>query len=208
MNKSIRAVERINLKDHKEFINIEGNYGGYQDWLFTEKLQGKFWANRACGVVAAGNIAYYLTKHHNKKLYNYKDLSIREFTLFLNQISKFIKPRIYGIPSISYMSENFKRFARSKDVILKANTIDMKLPNYIIISFIKKALRENYPIMMLTWNTKIKTLKYHWVTITGYFKDTYGNNFIITSNWGKRKIFKLDDWLNEMSIYKGLVYFK
>lgn len=201
-------AETIYLKREKTFVNIEGHYGAYQNWIFTENYRKKFWADRSCGLVAAGNIAYYLKKNHYKNLYPYKDLDIKNFTLFLNDISKYIKPRIYGVPTLYYMKRGFLNFSRSKGIILKAETVSMRSSNDSIISFIKEVLKKDYPIMMLTWNTRQPHLKYHWVTITGYFKDSKGGNFILTSNWGKREVFNLDRWLDEKSFYKGLIYFK
>lgn len=205
-NKNI--IERMCLKDEREFINIEGNYGAYQNWLFTEKLRTKFWADRSCGVVAAANTAYYLTRNHNKRLYTYKYIDIKSFTLFLKDITKYIRPRVYGIPTIHHMQRGFIRYAKSRGINLKAETLSMSLSNDFIIDFIKRALRQDYPVMMLTWNTKEVHLKYHWITITGYFKDIDGKNFIITSNWGDREVFNFDNWLNEKNFCKGLIYFK
>ena len=202
------TAEIINLKDYRNFVNIEGNYGAYQNWLYTGKLKKKFWADRACGVAAAGNVAYYLTENHNKKLYPYNDITIKNFTLFLNDISKHIKPRFYGIPTLYHMRRGFIKFAMSKGINLRSETISMRSKDDSIVVFIKRALRDDYPLMMLTWNTKQAHLKYHWVTITGYFRDNKGNNFVTTSNWGRREVFNLDRWLAEKSFYKGLIYFK
>lgn len=201
-------VEKISLKGEKNFVNIEGNYGAYQNWLYTEKYKKKFWADRSCGVAAAGNIGYYLTKNHKKPLYYYNDITIKNFTLFLNDIYKYIRPRFYGISTIGHMRRGFIKFAKSRGLSLQAETISMRSSNDSIISFIKVGLKKDYPIMMLTWNTKQAHLKYHWVTITGYFKDDGGNNFVITSNWGSREVFNFDKWLDERSFYKGLIYFK
>lgn len=203
-----KLVEKIYLKQEKNFVNIEGHYGAYQNWIFTQKHRKKFWADRSCGLVAAGNIAHYLTENHNKKLYNYNELNIRNFSIFLNDLSKYIKPRVYGIPTLYHMKRGLLSFAKSKGVNLKAETVSMRSSNSFIISFIKRALERDYPVMMLTWNTKQLHLKYHWVTITGYFKDNKGVNFVTTSNWGRREVFNLDRWLEEKSFYKGLIYFK
>lgn len=208
MKKDFKTVESINIKNYREFINIEGSYGSHQKWLYTYGYRRKFWSNRSCGVSAAANIAYYLSKNHNKKLYISRDLNRKSFTRFLNEISKFIRPRLYGIPTIYHMKKGFINFARSKAVDVETRTIDIRSSNEKIIEFIKEGLRDDYPILMITWNTKTVHLKYHWVTITGYFKDEDGSSFIVTSNWGRREVFNIDKWLSERSIYKGLIYFK
>nr|WP_300003479.1 hypothetical protein [Tissierella sp.] len=201
-------AEKIYLKKEKDFVNIEGNYGAYQNWLFTGNHRKKFWADRSCGLAAAGNVAYYLTQNHKKPLYNYPEMTVENFTLFLNELYKFIRPRLYGIPTLAYMKRGFTRFAKSNGVSLQGETINMRYSREYIIGKIKEVLAEDVPIMMLTWNTHQPHLKYHWVTITGYFRDEKGGNFIVTSNWGRREIFNLDRWLAERSFYKGLIYFK
>ena len=106
------------------------------------------------------------------------------------------------------MKRGFISFARSKGIVLRAETVSMRSSKSVIIAFIKEALKKDYPIMMLTWNTAQPHLKYHWVTITGYFKDSKGVSFVTTSNWGSREVFNLDRWLDGKSFYKGLIYFK
>lgn len=61
--------------------------------------------------------------------------------------------------------------------------------------------------MMVTWNSRIANLAYHWVTITGYYVTNQGKHYIVTSNWGKEEEFSLDEWYEEKSLYKGLLYF-
>ncbi len=207
MNKRINEV--MNIIDHEKFIPIENKYyGGYQEWLFTESMTKKFWADRSCGVVAAAHSAYYLSRYHKKPLYCYKDLSLKSFTLYLKEIFKFICPRVYGIPTVYHMKRGFTKFAHSKNIKVEAYEIDVKLPKQKIIELLKNALRDNYPVMMITWNSKNPCLRNHWITITGLYMDEDDNNFIVTSNWSERQVYNLDEWLKEKVLYKGLLYFK
>ena len=209
MTMSGKIIEKINLIDNEKFIPIENKYyGGYQNWLFTESMTKKFWADRSCGVVAASHCAYYLSRYHNKPLYSYKDISLESFTFYLNEVSKFICPRVYGIPTLYHMKKGFIKFAKYKNIKVESKQIDIKLPKKTLINLLKKALKDNYPVMMITWNSKNLHLKNHWITITGFYVDEDNNNFIITSNWGKREVYNLDEWLKEKVIYKGLLYFK
>lgn len=206
---SKKIIEEINIINYEKFIPIENKYyGGYQNWLFTQSIAKKFWADRSCGVVAAAHCAYYLSKYHNKDLYPYTDISLKTFTLYLNEISKFICPRIYGIPTLYHMKKGFIKFARSKNIKVEAREIDIKLAKQTIIKLLKNALKNNYPVIMITWNSKNPSLKNHWITITGFYIDEDDNTFIVTSNWGKREVYSLDNWLEERAIYKGLLYFK
>ena len=126
---------------------------------------------------------------------------------FTNEVYNYIKPGIYGIPTLNKLNKGLQSFASTKT--FKINSRKMSRPRNIdtTIEFIKRGLKNNSPVLMLTWNTKIKNLKYHWVTITGYYKTLDGKDFIISSNWGKMQTFSLDDWIKYRSCYKGLIYF-
>lgn len=208
--KNIKGAREIaSVKDYRNFVPIEGSYyGGYQNWLFTQNLDTKFFANRSCGVVAAANVSYHLSKYHNKTLYDYKDTRLISFTKHIKEISKFICPKVYGIPAIHTMKGGFIEFAQSKNVSVEGFKINLKRDKEKIITDIKTILEKNYPILMISWNSKNPSLRYHWVTITAYYKSKKGDNLIITSNWGKKQIYNLDCWLDEKIIYKGILYFK
>lgn len=202
-------IDIVSIRDYENFVPIEGNhYGGYQDWLFTQSLDTKFHANRSCGVVAAANVAYYLSKYHNKDLYDYKDVTLVSFAKYIKEVSKFICPRVYGIPAINIMKNGFKKFAKSKSIDIEGHKINLRQSKESIIRDIKSILKLNYPIMMISWNSKNSSLRNHWVTITAFYKDKYNKNFIVTSNWGRKQVYSLDDWIEENMIYKGLLYFK
>lgn len=202
-------AQEVNIIDHEKFIPVENKYyGGYQNWLLTESMTKKFWADRSCGVVAAAHCAYYLSMHHNKPLYPYMDISLKNFTIYLNEISRFICPRVYGIPTLLHMKRGFIKFARSKNIEVEAVYINTKFSKQKVIELLKNALKDNYPVLMITWNSKNSHLRNHWVTITGFYEDKNSNNFIVTSNWSKKQVYNFDDWLNEKVMHKGLMYFK
>lgn len=120
---------------------------------------------------------------------------------------KFIHPRVYGIPTLGVMIKGLNQYARSKKI--KIVTYPLVKPRHILetVAYIKKGLSQDAPIMMLTWNTQIPHLKYHWVTITGYYMGVDGNHYVVISNYGKKEIININQWVKEKSIYKGLLYF-
>ena len=203
-------VEEVYLKEWMNFVMIENKYyGGNQSWLSSQKLTTKFWADRACGVVAAANVAHYIAKRLDiKGLYPYETNSIIDFSRHIKDVYSFINPAFFGIPTIKEMANGFMSFAKSRDVRLEPVflNLDWTLPN--IINYINKGLDSNTPVMLLTWNTNIKNLKNHWVTITGYVKTKDNKNYVITSNWGRMEVFDLDQWFKGFSVYKGIIYFK
>lgn len=204
-------TDEVYLRNYKKFVKIDHvNYGGSQRWLFSEKYTSKFRADRSCGVVAASNIFQYMSKNNKKADNNQENhnISIENFLEYSMEIYKYIKPRIYGIPTVNVMKRGLKRYANSINHEIKTSELINSSNIWETIDFIKGAMEKDIPIMMITWNTKIKNLVYHWVTITGYYKTISGENFIITSNWGKKEVFSLDRWLESKSFYKGLLYFQ
>lgn len=195
--------EKVYLQDYKSFVTIDDTYyGGDQTWLFNEKHISKFWANRACGLVAVSNTLSYLSRSE------YPPHTRQSFTNYAMKLYPFIKPKVYGIPTVSSMIKSLKKYASSKNWILTPIALIKPTNITTVVTYIKNALDQDYPIMMVTLNTKTRGLKYHWVTITGYYKNSLGENFILTSNWGKQEIYSLDQWVGERSFYKGLLWFK
>lgn len=203
-------VEERYLRDHKDFIKVDNiHYGGYQDWLFSEGYISKYWSNRSCGVIAASNTLLYMSRFANRiegsKEYTITKEGFVDFALYLY---KFIRPRFYGIPTVAVMINGIKKYAKKMNFEIVPFILENPNTKLEVIRYIKRGLSRNYPIMMVTWNTSIKDLKNHWVTITGYYSTKSGDHYILTSNWGKEEVFSLDQWLDEKSFYKGLVYFR
>lgn len=202
-------IDKAYLKNHKDFVEIDNTYyGGDQAWLFNEGYISKFQANRSCGVVAASNVFHYMSKYNSKIKLNqdYGNISKESFLENTMLIYKFIRPRLYGIPTVGVMKRGLKKFGKSINGEIK--TYELINPSNTIetINFISKGIANNNPIMMITWNTKIKNLNNHWVTITGYYKTISGEHFVVTSNWGRKESFSIDKWLEHKSFYKGLFY--
>lgn len=203
-------IEEVYLSNHEDFVKINNlYYGGLQKWLYMENLKSKFWADRSCGVTAAANALIHMGMYRKglESIYRYPGLSRVEFTRFMVEIYEYVKPSIVGIPSLEKMSKGLKSFAKDKGVILDSKTLPMPKDINSTINFIKEGLAIDSPVLMLTWNSNIKNLQYHWVTITGLIKDTNHKNYVITSNWGDKEIFSLDRWLKEKNLHKGLIYF-
>ena len=206
----MEKINEIYLSNHKDFVKVDNKYyGGNQKWLYTEKLRGKFWADRSCGVVASSNCLIHLSNYKDKYrgIYNYHDLSKLNYVRFTNELYKHIKPRIYGVHNLYRLNRGLKSFVRQRGFNIDSSKMSNPRDLNRTINFIKSGLKNDSPVLMLTWNSDIKNLKYHWVTITGYYKSVQGENFIISSNSGRMETFSLDLWLRSRSFYKGLIYF-
>lgn len=169
----------------------------------------KFWADRSCGVTAAANALVHMATYKKRMqgLYIYPSLSKSDFINFANDIYGYAKPTVVGIPTLGKLKKGLRLFAKSRGINLESKSMNMPKNINIAIEFIKEGLMMDSPVLMLTWNTKIKNLNYHWVTITGYIKTMDGESYVITSNWGGKEIFSLDEWISERSFNKGLIYF-
>lgn len=202
-------LEAVYLKNHIDFVKVDDiHYGGYQAWISDEGFVSKFWSDRSCGVIAACNTLFYMARNnpHNKNS-NPAIITKENFLDLALYLYKFIKPRIYGIPTVATMIKGLNRYAGSMNFDITPFLLVNPKTLIGTVEYIKHGLKRNFPIMMVTWNSKIKNLSYHWVTITGYYCTRSGEHFIITSNWGKEEVFSLDEWFADRSLYKGLLYF-
>ena len=203
-------LEEVSLTNEPNFVNINNiYYGGFQKWLYTEKVKSKFWSNRSCGITGAANTIVHMSMYKPRLslLYPYSSLSKENFIRLMNEVYHYIKPTVIGIPTIRKMERGLKAFAKSKEIILESRSLKVSRDTEASIKFIKQGLKMNSPILMVTWNSKTPNLKYHWVTITGYMKTKDGKSYITASNWGEKEVFSLDDLIKDNSLYRGLIYF-
>lgn len=203
-------IEETYLSNHKNFVKVNNlHYGGFQRWFYRDNLRSKFWADRSCGVIAAANALYHMARYKLgfENLYRYSNAARAFFIRFADELYDYIKPTIIGVPSLKKLNKGVERFAKTRDIDIESEVLSMPKDMETTVSFIKEGLNQNSPVLMLTWNSNIKNLRYHWVTITGYYQTNEEKNYIITSNWGRKEIFSLEDWLNDGSYYRGLIYF-
>lgn len=209
MENNNNILEAIYLKNHEDFVKVDNiHYGGYQGWLSSEGFVSKFWSNRSCGVIAASNTLFYMARNnpHNKNK-NPSIISKENYLDLALYLYKFIKPRVFGIPTVATMIRGLKSYGEVMNIGITPFLLVNPKSIRGTAEYIKHGLRRNFPIMLVTWNSKIKNMEYHWITITGYYVTKSGEHFIVTSNWGRQEIFSLDKWVEEKSVYKGLLYF-
>lgn len=76
----------------------------------------------------------------------------------------------------------------------------------IVINYVRTGLNKEHPVLMISWNTAMSELKYHWVTVTRLYNDGTGNKFK-ASSYGSQYTFDFSSWVNEFSAYHGVIYF-
>ena len=182
-------------------------YGGYQGWLTDENIS-KFWANRSCGVTAAANMLYYITKNVSGKsaLYTKNDITKASFSAFQREIyDHSLSPAFYGIPGYSTMKRKVENWASSRNVPLSAHQFKGVWNITNVRNYIAEGLNAERPVLLQTWYSPIPELAWHWVTVTKIYND--GTDKILTSNWGKKAVYDFEKWCKGSGIYKSVLYF-
>jgi hypothetical protein len=183
-------------------------YGGSQDWLTNEGVS-QSWVNRSCGVTAASNMMYYLSKYKSgkSKLYSGTWITKRIFSQHQKDVYGYVNPTIIGIPSLENMVSKVKSFALAKGVGLTDVRSSASWNETNVRNYVSAGLRSECPVLLLTYNSKIPELKYHWVTVTRLYNDGSSTK-MVTSNWSSQVIYDFSTWANMGSAYSAVIYFE
>lgn len=195
-----------------EFVPIAGvdgtSYGGRQSWLTGEGVSG-FYADRSCGVTAACNLLCYLSRHWPGKegLYPRRGLSQERFSRFQRELYGYLSPTPWGVPTIGKMIRGVERYARDRGVSLRAVRAGHVRDEAAALAYISAGLERDCPVLLLTWNTPVADLRFHWVTVTRLY-GAGGGIRMVTSNWGERVEYDFSAWVKGPSLHRGAVWFE
>lgn len=197
----------LELPFQSVFTSIN-SYGGKQV-VFKDLFNNQYLEKRGCGIIAASHILIYNAYNNEslRSLFPYAEFDRKNYHQFLIDLNKVIKPTPIGIITERQFSTMLKKYAKQRGVQLEPvqNSMDWSID--CIARYIHEGLLVNQPVLLLTWNTKISDLKHHWVTITGIEKS--GDQYhIVTSNWGQKKKYNLNQWVEDRSLYQAVVYFR
>lgn len=192
---------------NQEFFQIDGWYGGKQEWLFESGYTSKKKSDKSCGVAAAANLLLYLSREKPELEMLYKGNNKEDYIELMIKLYTFLKPRFYGIPTLRKMKRGILNFIETKGVKLRPSSKIWIFKQKDETSFIKNAILKGHPVLLLTWNSPDPQFKNHWVTVTGW-EEKDGEDFMVVSNWGYRKSYSYNKWINEGSIFKGALYFQ
>ncbi len=177
-------------------------YGGYQGWL-TAAGVSKFFADRACGVTAACNMLAYLSRRPGMEGLWPHDLTANGFNAAQKELYGYLKPRPWGIFTVGKLIRGVERYARDRGVPLRA----VRRGRIAMQDYIADGLSRDCPVLLLTWNTPIRELRFHWVTATRLYDGGDGVK-VVTSNWAKRKEYDFRAWMEGRSLHRGAVWFE
>lgn len=186
----------IGLRKADRFVMLEKQYGGRQQWLQDYDLKSAFLAKRACGVTAAANALWYAWDRTEGE-------SIDSFARFQAELMEFLPVRIYGIPLVSIWKRGVRKYVEhigQKVRFYEPEKRDLES----VKQFLFEQLSTNRPVCMIHWNTKINSLRMHWVTITA-MEEEGDATWITTSNWGKKMRYSLEEIFASWSLYRRFV---
>lgn len=190
--------EVYELKNYKNFVNIEGSFGVNQHWL--ELFLSKKKSSRSCAVAAMAN----LIEYELRDSINYNNRN-KVVDLML-QLYKIIKPQVWGVPFMRYIFKGLKRYSMRNNLNVEMVKFKGKFTLKSVEDFLIKAIENDSPPLLLTWNHPDGAFKYHWITITRiFYKDN--KTYINFSSWGDNYTRDLEEYLNSKSLHRELAYF-
>lgn len=166
-------------------------YGGNQEW-FQDSWQQK----AGCGSISGTNLAAYYAANSEQAAEMYQgDVSrfdYAEFLYAMTQMYQYMKPGIFGFPSVTKFAEQFRKYCRHRNVSVEEVILDKYESVREANCFVKEHIDAGRPIALIILTHRAQELieyTWHWVTVTGYTEDEENNAGleIVISNYGKRE---------------------
>lgn len=186
------------MKRELEYFEIEGNYGGNQDW-FTNVVMH---IGGCAAATACDSCIYLALRMGIDGLYPYdvRNLTKADYKRFGQVMKSYIHPRIQGVKKLAWFIEGFEKYLcdvnRDRDRQIK---IDMEefIGNYSYEearAFVKAQIDTGIPIPCLLLRhrneKKFKDYIWHWFLLVGY--EEAGDDMLIkTATYGESEIFSL-----------------
>lgn len=190
----------------EKLLIVEDSYGGQQGWLKSLKVKNQFWTGRSCGVTAAANLVMYLARSDDNMKALYNGTTKEDFVNLMKELYPFLKPRVYGIPTLTKMKRGVQRYAYSKGVRLRCGMESWIWDVDEGSDFISRMLQQNRPVLLLTWNSSNRDFRNHWITVTGMLESSEGFD-LISSNWGRRRVYSYEGWIKDKALLRGAISF-
>lgn len=186
------------------------SYGGNQNWWLNIE-GGKRKAQKGCGVVAACNFLAYLALKTNPGKYRKLlpdfltsfPISQTAYLQFMEQMWPFIQmvPLIQGTTQL-LMIHSLKKYAKRRGISWKAHYSQVGSKQEKVRNLIQTALSKDIPVLMLTnflsgdiWEGYGSNHNMHVMTITEWFQNEDGKEFLAVSTWGKRHVVALSHFV-------------
>lgn len=188
------------MKKELNYLDIEGNYGGDQEWFsyFSMRMGG-------CGAATACEFLMYLAKEREclRDLYPYdiEHFTIEDYNRMGKRMRPYLKPRKNGIDRTSIYIEGFDAYMKmetSFPELLEMRGFEGDRDIEEAKIFIKNQINAGLPIpylMLRHTDPKFKDFVWHWFMITGYEESEEGF-FVILATYGERYVFDFHELWN------------
>jgi len=178
------------MRKELEYINIEGNYGGDQEWFsyFSMRFGG-------CAAATACELLMYLSGRYPglEELYpfNRDAFTKADYNLMGKKMRPYLKPRKNGINRTEVYMDGLTDYMRNETrfpELLNMESFDGNCEEEEAKAFIIKKINEGMPIpyLMLRHTDEVfSDFVWHWFMITGY-EQTEDLFQVIIATYGER----------------------
>ncbi|MDO5754936.1 MAG: hypothetical protein Q4P28_01695 [Tissierellia bacterium] len=194
------------LKSFDEVMNIEGAYGGDQLWL-KKYRNSSYYYRTGCGIIAATNILLYHSLTREDFNLFQGPLTMESYTDFAYEVGKVLKPTPIGVFTAFHMNHGVKQFTKNHDHLLLPMKNDWPWAIHNVLEYIIAGLVYDSPVMIMSWMSPKKDLRYHWLIITEIEIHDDGRIDMICSNWGKKVKYDFKKWFYSKSLYQTILYY-
>lgn len=156
------------MKKELPYFDIEGSYGGNQDWFssFMMRLGG-------CGAETACDVCIYLDLYRNTNLYPFDKTSLTkaDYVAFSNVMKPYLHPRMSGIYKLSMYLDGFGAYLKEQGSALRLSGLEGTESVGAAVAAVKRQIDNGYPVPCLCLNhadVRFKEYEWHWFILNGY----------------------------------------
>ena len=200
---------------HPEYmwINRDGGtlYGCNQDWYLIA------WRRRAgCGPVAATNILLYLRKKYGLERIPYKNDSLDDILVAMNDVYLYVRPKRRGLHTVKKFVRGMCKFGRSYGLgfwyqyIIVPPQAEKRPDLEKVVCFIKEALNNDVPVAFLNLDAgdvEDQLNGWHWVTVVAMDESREREYTLYYYDQSKKLQVDLGRWLSTTASGGGFAYF-
>ena len=179
------------MRKELDYLNIEGHYGGDQEWFsyFSMRFGG-------CAAATACELLMYLAKSRAdcRELYPYNDaehITKTDYNAMGKRMRPYLKPRMGGISSLSIYIEGICQYLEQEAAWpgrLSFEGFDGHRDVREARAFIKEQIDRDMPVPYLLLkhsDPAFDEITWHWFLLTGYEESEAGFS-VIYGTYGER----------------------
>lgn len=193
------------------YFEIDGSYGGNQDWL-TDPMMNL----GGCGALAACDICIYLAKYYGAKSlvpFPVEELDKKKYMDFSSIMKPYLHPRWMGINKLETWMDGFQDYLDDRNELTgESPIIGMRAVHKAIawpeageriVEQIDKGMP--LPIMILHHHDKqFSEYEWHWFIINGYNKSDDGHILLKAATYGQYEWLPLEKlWITGRDLEDG-----